>query len=76
MKGGGQMGIETLMNNPDNITFSVLFVGLLVWVIKTNDTREKNYRSTIEKLTKALGNYEDVKNSIVEIKEKLWGHHK
>lgn len=70
------MGIETLMNNPDNITFSVLFVGLLVWVIKTNDTREKNYRSTIEKLTKALGNYEDVKNSIVEIKEKLWGHHK
>lgn len=61
------------MNNPDNITFSILFVGLLVWVIKTNDIREKNYRSTIEKLTKALGNYEDVKASVDDIKEKLFG---
>lgn len=61
------------MNNPDNITFSILFVGLLVWVIKTNDIREKSYRSTIEKLTKALGNYEDVKASVDDIKEKLFG---
>lgn len=61
------------MNNPDNITFSILFVGLLAWVIKTNDIREKNYRSTIEKLTKALGNYEDVKASVDDIKEKLFG---
>jgi len=67
------MGFEDLMNNPDNITFSILFVGLLVWVIKTNDIREKNYRSTIEKLTKALGNYEDVKSSVDDIKEKLFG---
>lgn len=67
------MGFEDLMNNPDNITFSILFVGLLVWVIKTNDIREKNYRSTIEKPTKALGNYEDVKASVDDIKEKLFG---
>lgn len=66
------MGFESLVNNPDSITFSVLFVGLLCWVMRTNDIREKSYRETIEKLTKALGNYEDVKDTVDKISKKLF----
>lgn len=55
---------ETLLNNPEQITFAVLFVGLLVYVMKTNDNREKQYRETINRLTKALGTLEDVEQKI------------
>lgn len=58
---------EQLFNNPEQITFSVLFVGLLVYVMKTNDDREKQYRETITRLTKALGTLEDVEEKIDSI---------
>ena len=56
--------IENLLQNPEQITFAVLFVGLLVYVMKTNDTREKQYRETINRLTKALGTLENIEKKI------------
>lgn len=58
------MLFEELMANPEQITFAVLFVGLLVYVMKTNDTREKQYRDTIDRLTKALGTLEDIEEKL------------
>jgi len=42
------------MSNPQGVTFTMLFVGLFVYTIKTNETREKNYRETITTLTDQL----------------------
>lgn len=39
---------ETLLKNPEQITFAFLFVFLLVWVIKTNQEREKDMKNTNE----------------------------
>lgn len=58
---------EQLFNNPEQITFAVLFVGLLVYVMKANDTREKQYRETITRLTKALGTIESIEKKIDSI---------
>lgn len=58
------MLFEELMTNPEQITFAVLFVGLLIYVMKTNDTREKQYRDTIDRLTKALGTLEDIEEKL------------
>lgn len=58
------MLFEELMANPEQITFAVLFVGLLIYVMKTNDTREKQYRDTIDRLTKALGTLEDIEEKL------------
>lgn len=35
------------LQNP-NFGFGVLFVGLFVWVLKTNDAREKRYLSLLD----------------------------
>jgi len=56
--------LEQLLANPDQITFTVLFVGLLVYVMRTNDSRENQYRETIDRLTSALGTLEDVEEKI------------
>ena len=61
--------IQTAMTNGDQITFSVLFVGMLLYVIKTNDAREQNYRDTIKELTTALNGFEDLKNAVADIKQ-------
>ncbi|SPC40320.1 putative bacteriocin UviB [Carnobacterium divergens] len=66
--------IEKLLTNPEQISFAVLFVGLLVYVMKTNDKREQNYRNTIDKLTQALSNFDEVKNKVEEIHKKISSH--
>lgn len=58
------MLFEELMANPEQITFAALFIGLLIYVMKTNDTREKQYRDTIDRLTKALGTLEDIEEKL------------
>lgn len=63
--------IQSAMTNGEQITFSVLFVGMLLYVIKTNDAREQNYRDTIKELTTALNGFEDLKNAIDDIKRKV-----
>lgn len=67
----GLIVIESLLNNPESITFTVLFVGLLVYVMKTNDVREKNYRETITQLTTALSSLKNIEEDISDIKNKV-----
>lgn len=62
---------EELLANPEQITFAVLFVGLLIYVMKTNDTREKQYRDTIDRLTGALGTLDDIEEKIDRLNSKL-----
>ncbi|MCV2499670.1 hypothetical protein LDK57_09380 [Melissococcus plutonius] len=63
--------IEGLLTNPEQITFATLFVGLLVWVMKQNNDREKRYQMTIDRLTSALSDVEAIKNTVGKINEKL-----
>ena len=64
--------IEAALTNGDQITFSLLFIGMLLYVIKTNDAREQNYRATIKELTTALNGFEDLKASVSEIKTHIY----
>lgn len=45
---------DAMLANPQGITFTMLFIGLFVYVMKTNETRESHYRTTIETLTQQL----------------------
>lgn len=63
--------LESLLSNPEQISFAVLFAGLLVWVMKQNNTREERYQDTIDKLTNALGDVETIKSTVEKIHEKL-----
>ena len=65
--------IEAALSNGEQLTFSVLFIGMLLYVIKTNDTREENYRQTIKELTQALNGFKNKKKTIAEIKRKIGG---
>lgn len=73
MKGGDSMDqfIENLLTNPKEISFAVLFLGLFVWVMKTNNGRELRYQETIQKLTEALGDVEIIKSMIEKISDKF-----
>lgn len=63
--------LESLLSNPEQISFAVLFVDLFIWVMQQNNAREKRYQSTIDKLTDALGDVEDIKSTVEKIHEKL-----
>ena len=63
--------IQSALTNGEQITFSELFIGMLLYVIKTNDAREQNYRDTIKELTTALNGFEDLKGAIDDIKRKV-----
>ena len=64
---------DTLLNNPEQITFAVLFVGLLIYVMKTNDQREKQYRETINRLTSSLVILEAIEEKVNKLHDKLSG---
>lgn len=63
--------IKAVLSNPQQISFAVLFVGLFVWVMKQNNTREERYQDTIDKLTEALGDVEAIKSTVEKIHEKI-----
>lgn len=63
--------LESLLSNPEQISFAVLFVALFIWVMQQNNAREKRYQSTIDKLTDALGDVEAIKSTVEKIHEKL-----
>jgi hypothetical protein len=48
--------------------FTLLFIGLLVWVLRTNDKREQRYISITEKLANSLSCVETIKNDVDDIK--------
>lgn len=62
---------ESLLSNPEQITFTVLFVALLIYVMKTNDDREKQYRETIDKLTNHLEVVRDIEEKIDNINNRF-----
>ena len=70
--------IENFVANGTEITFSILFIGMLLYVIKKNDEREKQYQETIDKnqtiirdTVNALNGYEDLKADLQRINDKL-----
>lgn len=70
--------IEQLLANGNELTFSVLFVVILGYVIKTNDKRELKYQQTIDKnqqiitdTVAALNGFEDLKHDVQKIAEKV-----
>ena len=63
--------LENFLSNGTEITFSVLFIALFIWNIRTNDERERRYQETISKLTSALNGYEDLKEDVQYIRQKL-----
>lgn len=65
--------ITNLLNSGGEITFAALFIALLYYVMKTNEAREKQYRETISTLSLALAGYEDLKENVLEIRNKILG---
>ena len=63
--------LTDLLSNADNITFGGLFIGLLVYVMKTNEQREVQYREPISELTHALSEFESIKETVQEINRKV-----
>ena len=70
--------IENLLTNGTELTFSILFIAMLLYVIKKNDEREKQYQDTIDKnqtiirdTVNALNGYEDLKADLQRINDKL-----
>lgn len=65
------MDWTTLITNPNEVTFALLFMALLGYVIKTNGDREGRYLQTIETLSDALHDNEEVKKKVAEIYERV-----
>lgn len=70
--------IEQLITNGNEVTFSILFIVILGYVIKTNDKRELKYQETIDKnqqiisdTVKSLNGFEDLKQDVQKIAEKV-----
>ena len=63
--------LENLISNPEMITFPVLFVGLLIYVMKENSEREEQYRETIGRLTNALGSLQSIEDKIDNIGKRI-----
>ena len=63
--------LENFLVNGTEITFSILFIALFIWNIRTNDERESRYQETISKLTNALNGYEDLKEDVQYIRNKI-----
>lgn len=61
---------STLLNNPQGVTFTMLFIGLFVYVMKSNETREQHFRATIETLTRELQECHSSKGNSANIKGK------
>lgn len=61
--------LEQLLTNPSSVTFTALFIGLFVYVMKTNEKREAHYRQTIEVLTTSLNECEAAKVKLSALKE-------
>ena len=63
--------LEELLLNAEQITFAVLFVSLLIYVMKTNDQREKQYRETIDRLTSSLVILESIEKKVTKMHDQM-----
>ena len=60
-----------IAENPENVTFAALFVGLLVWVMRANTDRENRYMQIIADLTDSLKSLDLIERTVNEIKNKI-----
>lgn len=60
-----------LLTNGKEVSFFVLFVGLFIYSLRTNDIREQKYRDTIDSLTETLKDVSEIKETVNEINEKI-----
>lgn len=63
--------IENMLTNGTELTFSILFIGLFIYMTKTNEKREQKYQDTITILTTALNGYNDLKEDVLYIRQKV-----
>lgn len=63
--------IENMLVNGTELTFSILFIGLFIYMTKTNEKREQKYQDTITMLTTALNGYQDLKEDVLYIRQKV-----
>ena len=63
---------EHLLQNPESITFPILFVGLLIYVMKTNNDREEQYRDTIDKLTRHFEIVNDIDERVKDVTKYIY----
>lgn len=63
--------LESLLNDPSSVTFTALFIGLFVYVMKKNEAREEHYRTTIHTLTESLNECESAKIKLANSLEKV-----
>ena len=63
---------EHLIQNPESITFPILFVGLLIYVMKTNNDREDQYRETIDRLTNRLEVVNDIDEKVSDVTKYIY----
>ena len=71
-KGAWEMEIlAKVAENPENITFATLFIGLLVWVMRANTDRENRYMQIISDLTESLKSLDLIEKTVNEIKSRI-----
>ena len=63
--------LTSIAENPENVTFATLFIGLLVWVMRTNTDRENRYMQIISDLTESLKSLDLIEKTVNEIKSKM-----
>ena len=63
--------LANIAENPENVTFATLFIGLLVWVMRANTDRENRYMQIISDLTESLKSLDLIEKTVNEIKSKI-----
>ena len=63
--------LASIAENPENVTFATLFIGLLVWVMRANTDRENRYMQIIADLTDSLKSLDLIEKTVNEIKSKM-----
>lgn len=67
--------LEMFLTNGKEITFSVLFVAMLIWVMRTNQDRETRYRDREDNIQKINGEREDrYQQTITDLTSALKGY--
>lgn len=69
---GGRLLEQTLFDTVSDYTFGVLFIGLLVWVLRNNDRREREMLDKLSQITNTLqGTTQVIQSMQGEISTKL-----
>ncbi|MBC6310263.1 hypothetical protein HCJ66_12010 [Listeria sp. FSL L7-1582] len=61
-------GLENLVANATEITFGILFVALLVWMMRKNDEREERYQRTIDNLSELASEIKIIEQAVNEMR--------